>query len=330
MPADRPTPLRKPRVVATYDMPERVVARLRGYCDLTLLGGENDPDRVIAACDGQDALICTLMNKVNADFVGRLPASIRLVATYSVGYDHVDVPALSARGLPLINTPDVLTEATADIAWLLLLGAARRGWEGQSMLREGRWSGWEPTQLVGADIHGKTLGIVGFGRIGRATARRSIGFGMKVKTFLRSPESAAPVPDGVELCASLEDVLAQSDFVSLHLPLSAQTRQWLNAERIAGMRRGAIVVNTARGGLIDERALADALHSGHLGGAGLDVFDGEPLVSRVLLEAPNTYLLPHLGSATASARDGMGLSLAADIEAFFENRPLACEVTERR
>lgn len=198
------------------------------------------------------------------------------------------------------------------------------------MLREGRWAGWEPTQLVGADVHGKTLGILGFGRIGRATARRSVGFGMKVKTFLRSPQAVDPVPKDVELCASMEAVLAESDFVSLHLPLSEQTRKWLNAERIATMRRGAIVINTARGGLIDEGALVEALRSGQLGGAGLDVFEGEPNVLRELVEAPNTYLLPHVGSATPSAREGMGLSLASDIQRFFEGRPLACAVPSAR
>lgn len=311
-------------------MPDRVVAQFRSFAELTILDGENDPARVIAACDGYDVLICTLMNKVTADFVARLPETIRLVATYSVGYDHVDVKALEDSGLPLINTPDVLTEATADIAWLLLLGAARHSWEAQSMLRDDRWTGWEPTQLVGSDVNGKTLGILGFGRIGRAMARRSIGFGMTVKTFMRNPERLEQLPDNVALCGSMEEVLAESDFVSLHLPLSEQTRKWLNAGRINMMKPGAIVINTARGGLIDEPALAAALHSGRLGGAGLDVFDGEPNVSQVLLDAPNTYLLPHLGSATQSSRDGMGLSLAADIRAFFEGKPLACEVTARR
>jgi len=308
-------------------MPQRVIDELKSFADLTILAGETNPDRIIDQCDGYDVLICTLMNRIDEAFIARLPASIRLVATYSVGYDHVDVKALDAHGLLLVNTPDVLTEATADIAWLLLLGAARRGWEAQSMLREGSWTGWEPTQLVGADVFGKTLGVLGFGRIGRATARRSAGFGMKVRTHVRSPERGEPVPAGVDLCASMEEVLETSDFVSLHLPLSEQTRKWLNAERIARTKPGAVIINTARGGLIDEEALVAALRSGHLGGAGLDVFDGEPNISPELVHAPRTYLLPHIGSATWSAREGMGLSLASDIRAFLEGRPLARNVT---
>lgn len=316
----------RPKILATYPMSDRVVSRLEAFADVKILEGEISPDRVLRHCKGMDALICTLMTKVSADFVARLPDSIRILATYSVGYDHVDLKAVGAKGLPFINTPDVLTEATADIAWLLLLGAARRGWEAQLMLREGRWIGWEPTQLVGADICGKTLGILGFGRIGRAVARRATGFDMKVKTFLRDPSRSEFLPNHVELSASMEAVLEESDFLSIHLPLSDETKNWLNADRIAMMRPGAIVVNTARGGLIDELALSSALHSGHIAAAGLDVFVGEPSVSETILAAPNTYLLPHVGSATTSARDGMGLSLAADLEAFFAGRTMASQV----
>lgn len=320
----------RPRVLATYPMPERVVEQFRSFADLTVLDGETDRDLLIDLCQQNDVLLCTLMNKIDPAFIARIPASIKLVATYSVGYDHVDVPALDAHGLSLVNTPDVLTEATADIAMLLLLGAARRSWEAQLMLRNEAWTGWEPNQLVGSDVNGKTLGILGFGRIGRATARRAAGFGMKICTFIRSPEKADPVPDGVELCGSLEEVLASSDFVSLNLPLSDATRKWLNADRIAMMKRGSFVINTARGGLIDEDALIATLNSGQLGGAGLDVFENEPAVSTSILKAPNCYLLPHVGSATSSSREGMGLSLAADIQAFFEGRPLSCKVPVAR
>ncbi len=320
---------KRPRVLATYAMPQAVVEQLRTFADLTVLDGINDPDALLAHCPGQDALVCTLMNRISAGFIARLPQEIRLVATYSVGFDHVDVAALGARGITLVNTPDVLTQATADVAWLLLLGAARRAWEAQSLLRDGRWQGWEPTQLVGADVYGKTLGILGFGRIGRAVAERARGFGMKVRTFVRDPARVADIPDHVTLSGSMEEVLAQSDFVSLHLPLSSDTAGWLNAERIALMKPGAVVINTARGGLIDEPALIRALHDGQLGAAGLDVFDGEPNVSADLLAAPNTYLLPHIGSATNSARTAMGLSLASEVAAFFAGRPLTCRVEAR-
>ena len=312
----------RPRVLATYAMPARVVGEIQSFADLSILPGESAPERVLENCNGFDALICTLMNKVTADFIDRLPPSIRLVATYSVGIDHIDLRALQARRIALVNTPDVLTEATADIAWLLLLGAARRASEAEALLRSGMWTGWEPNQLVGTDIHGSTLGILGFGRIGRAVARRAAGFGMNILTSVRSSSAGDPPPPGTIICSSMEEVLAGSDFLSLHLPLTEETQNWLNVERIASMKSGAIVINTARGGLIDETALIAALQSGKLGGAGLDVFVGEPDIRRDLVEAPNTFLLPHLGSATRRAREGMGLSLARDIAAFFAGRPV--------
>ena len=170
--------------------------------------------------------------------------------------------ALKARGIVLVNTPDVLTQATADVTWLLLLGAARRGWEAQAMLRQGHWHGWEPTQLLGADIYGKTLGILGFGRIGRAVAERARGFGMEVRTYVRAPAGNG-LADHVQLCGSLEEVVQESDFISLHLPLSTETQAWLNADRLALLKPGAIVINTARGELVDEGA-ASRRKRGHL------------------------------------------------------------------
>lgn len=312
----------RPQVLATYAMPQAVVEQFGQFADLTVLDGVSDQEQVLARCAGHDALVCTLMNRITPDFVARLPASIRLVATYSVGFDHADVAALKARGIVLVNTPDVLTQATADVTWLLLLGAARRGWEAQAMLRQGQWHGWEPTQLLGADIYGKTLGILGFGRIGRAVAERARGFGMQVRTYVRSPAGNG-MADNVHLCGSLEEVVQESDFISLHLPLSTETHGWLNADRLALLKPGAIVINTARGGLIDETALINALRSGRIAAAGLDVFVGEPKVSEELLAAPNTYLLPHIGSATTGAREAMGLSLVRDVDAFFAGRPLA-------
>lgn len=316
----------RPKVLATYPLPGQVEDRLRSFAELRILDGETDPERIVACAEGHDVLICTLMNKISSAFAARLPASIRLIATYSVGYDHVDLSALRERGVRLIHTPDVLTDATADIAWLLLLGAARRAHEAQRLLRDGLWKGWEPCQMVGSDIRGKTLGVLGFGRIGRAVTRRAMGFEMGVLTFSRDPAGLGQLPGNVVVAASMEEVLRESDFLSLHLPLTQQTQNWLNAERIATMKPAAILINTARGGLVDTAALAAALRSGHLGGAGLDVFRDEPNIERELLEAPNTYLLPHIGSATTSARDKMGLSLAADIAAFAAAQPLSCEV----
>lgn len=320
----------RPRVLATYAMPQLVVDQFRRFADLTVLDGINDPDEVLAQCEGYDALVCTLMNRISRDFVARLPETIRLVATYSVGFDHVDVAALEERKIVVINTPDVLTQATADITWLLLLGAARRSWEAQMMLREGRWRGWEPTQLLGSDMHGKTLGILGFGRIGRAVAERARGFGMAVRTYQRPARSeearSAPLSDHITLCGSLEEVLATSDCVSLHLPLNTETAGWLNAQRIETMIPGAVLINTARGALIDEGALVEALGNGRIAAAGLDVFVNEPCISPELLAAPNTYFLPHIGSATHGARTAMGLSLARDTFAFFFGDSMTCRV----
>lgn len=316
----------RPRVLATYTMPPIVEERFRSFAELTVLHGIIDSDNLLELCRGHDVLVCTLMNRISAEFVERLPARLNMIATYSVGLDHIDVAAVKKRGIVLVNTPDVLTHATADIAILLLLGAARRAWEAQTMLRQERWQGWEPTQLLGADLQNKVLGILGFGRIGRAVAERARGFGMKVRTFVRNPERARTLPEYVEQSESMEEVLANSDFISLHLPLAPDTTAWLDAKRLMLMKPGAILINTARGGLIDERALVDALHSGWLGGVGLDVFANEPRVSNELLAAPNTYLLPHIGSATTGAREAMGLSLASDVAAFFAGRAISCQV----
>ena len=316
----------RPGIVATYPVPPAVQQAFEAFADLTILSGETDEDRILEALAGRDVLLCTLMNRLNAGFIARLPDTIRLVATYSVGTDHIDLGALKARGLPLINTPDTLTEATADIAMLLLLGAARRAWEAQLMLREGRWTGWEPTQLIGADLSGRTLGILGFGRIGQAVAARAAGFGLKIATFTRRPAEQVRTGPHITFRPSMEAVLEDSDLVSLHLPLTDETSRWLDEARLARMKPGAILVNTARGGLIDEDALARALHSGQLAGAGLDVFQGEPAISEAIRRAPNTYLLPHIGSATSGARGGMGLSLARDTQAFLAGRRPACLV----
>lgn len=316
----------RPRVLATYAMPPAVERKFQSFANLTVLDGISDPDALLEQCSGHDALVCTLMNRISTEFVQRLPARVKMLATYSVGVDHIEVAALRERGIVLVNTPDVLTHATADIAILLLLGAARRAWEAQTMLREQRWKGWEPTQLLGADLQNKVLGILGFGRIGRAVAERARGFGMRVRTFVRSPERLHNLPEFVDLSGSMEEVLTDSDFISLHLPLTSDTSAWLNAERLALMKPGAILINTARGRLIDEHALVDALRCGKLGGVGLDVFVNEPNMSNELLAAPNTYLLPHIGSATIGAREAMGLSLANDVKAFFARRPLTCQV----
>jgi glyoxylate reductase len=219
---------------------------------------------------------------------------LRVVANYAVGVDNVDIAAATARGVAVANTPDVLVEATADFTFALLLAAARRLGEGERMVRAGEWRGWTPELLLGSDVAGKTLGIVGMGRIGRAVARRARGFSMPV-IYSRGKD-----PDAREV--SFDELLATSDVISLHCPLTPETRGLIDARALAAMKPGAILVNTARGAIVDDGALAAALESGRLGGAGLDVFTDEPRIDPRLLAARRAVLAPHLGSATTNAR----------------------------
>jgi glyoxylate reductase len=260
----------------------------------------------VAAADG---LVCLLTDRIDAALIDTAPR-LRFLSSVSVGLDHVDLAAATARGIPVGHTPGVLVDATADTAFALLLAAARRVAEADAWVRAGHWrpeNAWSPDFFLGRDLAGATLGLVGLGAIGQAVARRAAAFGMRVVGWNRSPRDIT----GVELL-SLAEVLAASDFVSVHVALTQETRGLLDAERLAQMRRGAILINTARGGIVDEVALAEALASGRLGGAGLDVYAREPLpADSPLLGAPNTVLAPHIGSATALTRRRMA-DLAAD------------------
>ncbi len=229
---------------------------------------------------------------------------LRVVANFAVGYDNVDVAAARARGIAVSNTPGVLTEATAELTWALILAAARRLPEGEALVRGGAWHGWGPTQLLGMGLGGKVLGLLGAGRIARAVARRAPAFGMTVHYWSRTRRPEWEADAGVEW-RELHSLLAESDVVSLHLALSAETARIIGADALARMKPGAVLVNSARGGLVDEPALVAALRSGRLRAAGLDVYAGEPLVPEALRELPNVVLLPHIGSATEEARQGM-------------------------
>ncbi len=249
---------------------------------------------------------------------------VRLLANFGVGYDHIDVGAAKARGVAVTNTPGVLTDATADIALTLLLMSARRAGEGERELRAGRWDGWRPIHMLGASLHGKTLGLVGFGRIGIATARRARhGFSMNIAYYARR-EAEAAVAEELEATfyPDLAGLLAASDFVSLHVPGGVETEGMIGADAIAAMKPGAHLINTARGSVVDPAALAEALRDGHLGGAGLDVYPAEPQVPAELLEIDNVVLLPHLGSATVETRTAMGEKAMANVEAFAAGAPL--------
>jgi glyoxylate reductase len=240
-----------------------------------------------AGCDGA---VCYLVDRIDDEFLST--PGLRGLATVSVGLDHIDLAAAERHAIPIAYTPDVLTEATADLTFALLLGAARRIGEGERYLRGGHWTTWSFDLMLGTDVHGKTLGIIGPGRIGRAVARRAEGFGMRVLFAGRER-------------AELDRLLAESDFVAVTVPLSDATHHLIGAAELAAMRQGAILVNTSRGPVVDEQALAQSLASGHLGGAGLDVFEHEPQVHPELLACENALLVPHIGSATRETRDAM-------------------------
>lgn len=306
------TATRKPKVLVTRLVPPAIATRLEREFDATL----NQDDRIyateelLAKAQGYDALVLTPSEKMSADVIARLPKSIKVIATVSVGFEHIDVSAAKAHGIVATNTPDVLTDATADTAMLLMLGAARRAHEGETIIRTGQWKRWNMTFLLGTHVSGKRLGIVGMGRIGRAMAQRARGFGMEIHYYNRtrlSPDLEA----GARYCKDVDALLPHCDFLSLHCPSTPETRNLLDARRIALLPKGAIVVNTSRGDVIADDALIAALKSGQVAAAGLDVYRGEPNLHPEYPKLPNTFLLPHLGSATVETRDAMG-NLALD------------------
>jgi lactate dehydrogenase-like 2-hydroxyacid dehydrogenase len=261
-----------------------------------------------------EGLLCMLTDRIDAAFLDACPR-LRAIANYAVGVDNIEVAAAAARGIRVGNTPDVLTDATADLAFALMLAAARRLPEASAAVREGRWRTWQPDWLLGRDVHGATLGIVGMGRIGRAVARRAGGFAMQV------------IHTGGGGGLELGELLSRADFVSLHAPLTAQTRGMIDAGALARMKPTAILVNTARGPLVDQDALGEALHSGAIAGAALDVTDPEPLPPRhPLLRAPNLLVVPHIGSATHRTRERMADLAVDNLLAALAGRPMPHEV----
>jgi lactate dehydrogenase-like 2-hydroxyacid dehydrogenase len=253
---------------------------------------------------------------MGTETIAALPDTVRIIATFSVGTDHIDVEAARARGIVVTNTPDVLTDATADITLLLILGAARRASEGERMIRAGEWTGWRPTQLLGTHLGGKRLGIVGMGRIGQAVARRARAFGMSIHYSNRKRLPAEREGDAV-FHPDAEEMLGVSDVLSLHFPATSETTHWLNAARIERLPPGAIVVNTARGSVVNDEALIAALKRGRLRAVGLDVFENEPNLHPGYRDLPNSFLLPHLGSATVETRNAMGFKALDNLDAFF-------------
>lgn len=314
----------KPRILVTRRWPASVEAALSERFDATL---NKDDVALDAAQLGEamlayDAVLPTVSDKLPATLFGGDVIRTKILGNFGVGFNHIDVAAAKAKGIVVTNTPGVLTDCTADIAMLLLLSVARRGGEGERELRAGAWTGWRPTHLVGTKVTGKTVGIIGFGRIGKAFAQRChFGFGMNVVFYNRStvdPTEAARY--GATQLPTVEDVLAASDFVSLHCPGGAENRHLMNAARLATMRPSAFLINTARGDVVDEAALISALEQGTIRGAGLDVYEAEPHVPERLRTLDNVVLLPHLGSATEETRTAMGMKVVDNITAFFEGR----------
>ena len=312
----------RPNVFVSRVIPEEGLAAIRAACEMDLWEDDLPPPREellrrVAGCDG---VLTLLTDRVDDEFLDAAGKKLRVVSNYAVGFDNIDVAACTRRGVMCSNTPDVLTETTADTAWALLMAAARRIAEGDRFLRRRQPWVWGPLMMLGQDMNGRTLGIVGFGRIGQAMARRARGFGMKVIYY----DAYRPAPEverglGAEF-RELDDLLAEADLVTLHTNLSPETHHLINAERLAKMKSTAVLVNTSRGPVIDEVALAQALKEGQIFAAGLDVFEKEPEVHPDLLDLENVVVIPHLGSATVDTRIAMGLLAAENLIAALEGR----------
>jgi lactate dehydrogenase-like 2-hydroxyacid dehydrogenase len=311
------------KLLLTRRYPPDVLARAgRDYtCTFNEDDGDWQSDELIRRAEGHDAILCSSSNKFSPPVVAALPESVRMLATFSVGFEHIDLDACKARGIVVSNTPAVLSDATADVAFLHILAASRRAGEGERMVRSGNWTRWTPTQLLGPGLQGKRLGILGMGGIGQAVAKRARAFGMEIHYHNRS-RLAPDLEEGATYHATPEDLLKVSQFLSLNCPMSPEMKHFLNAERLRLLPKGAVVVNTARGGLIEDAALIAALKSGHVFAAGLDVYDNEPKLEPTYRELENVFLSPHFGSATVETRNAMGFKALDNLDAFFAGRDL--------
>jgi glyoxylate reductase len=317
----------KPRLFLTRRIPDPGLVLIREAFAVT--GGEEDRplarEALLRGVAGTDALLCLLTETIDAAVMDTAGPGLKVISNMAVGVDNIDVAAATARGILVTNTPGVLTDATADLAWALILSTVRRIVEGDSMVREGRFELWSPFMLLGRSVAGATLGIVGMGRIGQAVAKRALGWDMKVIYTKRSgPLPAGQVPPGMlwEFRPSLDELLGEADIVSLHVPLTPETRHLIGARELALMKPGSYLVNTARGPVMDEAALVEALRTGHLGGAGLDVYELEPQLAPGLAGLPNATLLPHLCSATVETRGRMAELAALNAIAAVRGEPV--------
>jgi glyoxylate reductase len=311
----------KPKVILTRKLPETIETRMRELFDTTL----NDSDKALSrdeleiALKTADVLVPTVTDKIDADLIAKAGSQVRLIASFGTGVDHIDLAAAKARGITVTNTPGVLTEDTADVTMALILAVPRRIAEGDALARSGQWQGWSPTGMLGHRINGKRLGIVGMGRIGEAVARRARGFGLSVHYHNRKPvhpETEAELE--ATYWESLEQMLARVDIVSVNCPHTSATNHLLSRERLLLMQRSAYLVNTSRGEVVDEVALADLLAQRHIAGAGLDVYSSEPEIPAGLRDLPNVVLLPHIGSATIEGRLQMGDKVIINVQTFWD------------
>jgi len=311
----------KPKLLLTRLLSPAVIERARRDYDLDLneTAHPMTANELLARSQDKSALLVTLTEKFTQEVIAQLPPSVRIIATYSVGYDHIDLAAAKARGIRVSNTPDAVTVATAEIAMLLLLGAARRAQEGERLLREKKWAGWQPMQLIGQRLDGKRLGIFGMGKIGQAIAKRARAFEMEIHYHNRRRLSPAE-EQGATYHETLDSLLGVSELLSINAPSTPETRGALNAGAFAKLPRGAIVVNTARGDLLNDGDLIAALKSGQVGYAGLDVFKGEPEIHPEYYSLENVFLLPHMGTSAIEARDEMGFAALDNIDAVLAGR----------
>jgi glyoxylate reductase len=296
----------KPKVFLTRQLPQAVMERLERDTDLAWHRADRVAAKaeVITGMKGRTALLCTILDRVDAALLDAC-LGLKVVANFGVGFNNIDVAAATARKIPVTNTPGVLTDATADMTFALLLAVARRLGEGERIVRAHKWEGWQPLQLLASDVSGATLGVIGFGRIGQAVARRAKAFGMRVIYWNRSTLSELPESDA--MCVTFEEALRQSDFVSLHVAYNSETHHLLDEPQFALMKPTAFVINTSRGAVINETALVRALQTKQIAGAALDVFEREPQLAPGLVDLENVVLAPHLGSATIGTRTEMGM-----------------------
>lgn len=317
--------IERPKVAVTRKLLPPIEARMTELFDASLNDDDHEmtAEEIVAAAQGCDVLVPTVTDRIDAALIEALPASVRLLANFGAGVNHIDLKAAKARGILVTNTPGVFTDDTADLTMALILNVPRRLGEGHRLMRSGEWKGWSPTGMLGHRVGGKTLGIVGFGRIGEAVAMRARAFGLNILYNKRSRLPASLEEElGVTFEPDLNRLVAKSDIITLHCPLSAETDKLMSRERIGMMKRDAYLINSSRGELVDEDALIEALSRGRIAGAGLDVYTHEPAVDSRFLNIPNVVLLPHLGSATFEGREASGEKVIANIRIFSDgHRP---------